>query len=296
MFDIMRYAIHDGPGIRTTVFFKGCPLQCLWCHNPESWKPLPELGFRQSRCIRCGRCAQICQNEAIELTEDGPVTEANRCASCGRCVDACLTAAREMIGWRAGVGQIMREVERDVIFYEQSGGGVTFSGGEPLMQPDFLLALLEQCRIKEIHTAVDTTCYAQPQILEAVGRKADMFLCDLKHMDEDAHRRLTGVDNSLILRNIRWLCDMGRPVIIRMPIIPGFNDDRQNIELTGRFAASLPGVCRIDILPFNRGGKEKSVRLMGGRQIIQARIPEQEGMNRIAETFRNFGLEVKIGG
>jgi pyruvate formate lyase activating enzyme len=201
-----------------------------------------------------------------------------------------------MIGWRAGVGQIMREVERDVIFYEQSGGGVTFSGGEPLMQPDFLLALLEQCRIKEIHTAVDTTCYAQPQILEAVGRKADMFLCDLKHMDEDAHRRLTGVDNSLILRNIRWLCDMGRPVIIRMPIIPGFNDDRQNIELTGRFAASLPGVCRIDILPFNRGGKEKSVRLMGGRQIIQARIPEQEGMNRIAETFRNFGLEVKIGG
>jgi pyruvate formate lyase activating enzyme len=296
IFDIQKYAIHDGPGIRTTVFFKGCPLQCKWCHNPESWRPLPELGFRKSRCIRCGQCVTVCPNQAITFTENGPITDAGKCRLCGECVSACVTGAREIIGWHVTVSEVIRELEKDIVFYDESAGGVTFSGGEPLMQADFLLALLEECRNREIHTAVDTTCYAEPALIEKVAEKADLFLCDLKHMDKDAHKRLTGVDNSLILRNIEWLSNAGKEIIIRIPIIPRFNDDRRNIKMTGEFVASLRGVRRVDILPFNRGGKEKSARLLTDYGIVQAEPPDAEFMNSIADTFRGFGLEVKING
>jgi pyruvate formate lyase activating enzyme len=179
VFDIKKYAIHDGPGIRTTVFFKGCPLQCQWCHNPESWRESSELGFRRGRCIRCGQCVEVCKEQAILLTEDGPVTNVDKCKLCGECADACATGAREIIGQEMTVSQVMGEVEKDIIFYDQSDGGVTFSGGEPLMQPDFLLAILNQCRAHGIHTAVDTTCYAEPEVVQKIAEKTDLFLCDL---------------------------------------------------------------------------------------------------------------------
>ena len=194
------------------------------------------------------------------------------------------------------VGEVMDEVERDVIFYDQSGGGVTFSGGEPLMQPDFLLALLNQCRAMNIHTSVDTSCYAKPAIVESIAEKADLFLCDLKHMDNETHKRYTGVGNKLILDNIRLISQMGRKIVIRIPIIPGFNDETENIEATGKFAASLQGVGGIDILPFNRGGIEKSTRLTGEIKPMQIETPDQEQMNSIAQSLKKYLFEVNIGG
>jgi pyruvate formate lyase activating enzyme len=190
----------------------------------------------------------------------------------------------------------MAEVEQDVIFYDQSGGGVTFSGGEPLMQPDFLLVLLNQCRHQNIHTAVDTSCYTEPEILESIAKRADLFLCDIKHMDNEMHERFTSVGNNLILDNIRRISQAGKKIVIRIPIIPGFNDDPANIEATGNFAASLQGVGRIDILPFNRGGVEKSVRLTGEIKSMRIETPDEEQMSSIAENLSKYVFEVNIGG
>ncbi|MBC8470735.1 MAG: glycyl-radical enzyme activating protein [Planctomycetes bacterium] len=296
VFDVKKYAIHDGPGIRTTVFFKGCPLKCQWCHNPESWRAYAEHGFRKGRCVGCLQCVEACPEQAISIIDNRPVTEINKCSLCGRCVDVCMACAREIIGREMTLGEIMAEIEQDVIFYDESGGGVTISGGEPLMQPEFLLAVLNQCQRQRIHTTVDTSCYAEPKIVEMVGERADMFLCDIKHMDSEIHERFTGVGNNPILNNIRLLSEAGKEIIVRIPIIPGFNDEKANIEATGKFTASLPGVIRVDILPFNRGGKEKSTRLKAQSKHLQVETPNEEQMNSIAKSLSKYGFEVKIGG
>jgi pyruvate formate lyase activating enzyme len=296
IFDIKKYAIHDGPGIRTTVFFKGCPLQCQWCQNPESWRAHPEHSLRESRCTGCGQCVEACLQQAISLCEGKPVTDMDKCNLCSRCVDACVAGAREIVGREITVCEVMVEVEKDIVFYDQSGGGVTFSGGEPLMQPDFLLALLNQCREQQIHTTVDTSCYAEPGIVEKVGEKTELFLCDLKHMDNEMHKLFTGVENGLILDNIRSLSEAGKEIIIRIPVVPGFNDDQKNIEATGRFISSLQNVSRVDILPFNRGGLEKSTRLAGESELVHIETLRDGQMNTIAKNLGKYGLEVKIGG
>ncbi len=296
VFDIKKYAIHDGPGIRTTVFFKGCPLRCRWCHNPESWKVTPEPSFRQGRCLRCGRCETVCQGKAITFPDGYPVTDPDKCILCGDCTTECLAGAREIVGEQMTVAEVMTEITKDVIFYDQSGGGATFSGGEPLMQADFLLAVLNRCQALGIHTAVDTTCHAKGDLVQRVAQAADLFLCDIKHMDSQKHERYTGVPNDQILANLKMLAEAGKKLLVRIPVVPGFNDDAANIESTARFVQTLPTVGRIDILPYNRGGLEKSVRLAAGCDLMRAESPSDEHMAEIARTLRGYGFEVTIGG
>jgi pyruvate formate lyase activating enzyme len=230
------------------------------------------------------------------MDENVPATDIEKCRMCGQCVNACICGAREIIGKEMSVNEVMTEVEKDRVFYDQSGGGTTFSGGEPFMQPEFLMTLLDQCRTSGIHTAVDTTCYAEPDILRESAGKTDLFLCDIKHMDNRMHKDYTGVGNDLILNNIRELAKAGTKMVIRVPVIPGFNDDRKNVEMTAEFVKSLDNTGRIDILPYNRGGLEKSVRLSEDLDLMQAETPSDENMEIIADTYRKYGFEVKIGG
>lgn len=300
IFDLKRYAIHDGQGIRTTVFLKGCPLRCRWCHNPESWRPTPELSLRIRRCVRCGRCEQVCRHDAVTMVEGKSITDAAQCVLCGQCITECPAGAREIIGQRVSAGEVMAEIRKDIIFYDESGGGVTFSGGEPLMQPEFLLAILKMCRAEDIHTAVDTTCYGEPRLVRRVARVARLFLCDIKHMDSEKHEQYTGVRNEVILDNIKMLTEMGRRVRIRIPIVPGFNADRENIERTAEFVRSLRTVSRIDILPYNQGGADKSVRLPAGTvnfsSLMQTSPPDDDTMEQIATVLRGHGFKIRIGG
>jgi pyruvate formate lyase activating enzyme len=239
---------------------------------------------------------EICAQGAISFTESGPVADPGKCTLCGRCVTACPTGAWEMIGRKATAAEVMEEIRKDVLFYDQSGGGATFSGGEPLMQPDFLLALLEACRAEGIHTAVDTTCHAEAEVLQRVAQVADLFLCDIKHMNSELHRRETGIANGRILANLRMLAEAGKRIFIRIPIIPGFNSDRVNMEQTAQFIQSLQTVRRVDILPYNPGGLEKAVRLIGQIDLMAVRVPEDGTMAQIARILQGYGFEVKVGG
>ncbi|MBN1973332.1 MAG: glycyl-radical enzyme activating protein [Sedimentisphaerales bacterium] len=296
IFDIKRYAIHDGPGIRTTVFFKGCPLRCRWCHNPESWKNVPEHSLRYSRCTGCGRCAEVCPVNAISMADNRPLTDIEKCTLCGRCIDVCLAGAREIIGHLSTVSQVMAEVEKDRIFFDQSGGGVTFSGGEPLFQYDFLSALLDECKLCGIHSAVDTTCYASRDVIRTVAEKADMFLCDIKHMNPKIHKEYTGVDNSLILENIKFLAQAGAKIKIRIPVIPGFNDEDKNIEMTAQFVKSLQTIEQVDILPYNSGGMEKAARLTNDFEIVKKAAPDNGTMENIKKSLQKYDFKVTVGG
>lgn len=296
IFNIMRFSVSDGPGIRTTMFMKGCSLRCRWCHNPEAVASQPEIIYRQERCVRCGDCFGACPHSAIVPQDGYYVTVRQRCLQCGTCVEVCVSDAREIVGKEMTVAEAMQEIERDVIFYDESGGGVTFSGGEPLLQHQFLSELLKACKTKNIHTAIDTSGFADAEILQEISHHTDLFLYDLKVLDDAKHTEFTGVSNGLILQNLVRLVRWGKHVIVRVPIIPGFNDDPADITQLGRFVAGLRSIKEIQLLPFHHSGIAKYERL--GKEYTMPAVlpPSQQQLTEIAGQLSKYGITTRIGG
>ena len=261
-FNIQQFSTEDGPGIRTTVFMKGCPLRCVWCHNPEGLRPKPDLVWYDVRCIGARDCLRACPEDALHLTPDGMRIDRERCTVCGACAQACPAAALEVLGRTWTPDELLAEVLKDRVFYETSGGGVTFSGGEPMMQAAFLREVLPRCKEAGIHVALDTCGAASWAQYERILSFVDMTLLDIKMMDGEGHRLATGVDNSPILDNVRRIAAAGKPMWIRTPVIPGYTDDPDNIRAIGAFIReALPMVERWDLLAYTNLGKPKYHRL-----------------------------------
>jgi pyruvate formate lyase activating enzyme len=297
-FDIQRYSLHDGPGIRTTVFLKGCPLRCTWCHNPESWSRGPEVRLAADRCIGCARCEAACP---LGLARPGTLPEAVACTRCGRCVEACPTLARQLVGLSVSVADVFEVVERDRPFFVESGGGVTFSGGEPLAQPAFLLACLVEARSRGLRSAVDTSGFASSAVVRRVARWTDLFLYDIKTLDADLHRRVTGVPLRPIIDNLRLLDASGADIWLRVPLIPGINDDEPSLRAVGEFVRGLRS-RRLHLLPFHRLGTEKHARLgredpmLGLQSKLELQSTQPASVERAAALLAGYGLDVHIGG
>jgi pyruvate formate lyase activating enzyme len=288
IFDIQRFSIHDGPGIRTTVFLKGCPLTCAWCHNPEGQRAEPEIVVLEGLCLRCGACLAACPRG------EGDPDQA--CLFCGLCVEACPGGARRIYGRELAAEELLDEILRDRVFYEESGGGVTFSGGEPLHQAEFLLELLASCRERGLHTALDTCGYVEQTRLLAAGGLADLVLYDLKLMDEAAHLRLTGVSNGLILSNLRALAAIHRNIWIRLPIIPGINDEPGFLRSVAGLIGPLPGVRQVHLLPYHKTGAGKFDRLGRAYALPETDPPARGRLEELAAVLEKAGLPAKIGG
>lgn len=255
--DISRFSTHDGPGIRTTVFLKGCPLSCVWCHNPETISPTPEIGYVARKCIGCGECVRVCPQGAHRMENGAHVFERARCVACGACAEVCLGDALTFYGREMTAAEVLTIVLEDRTFYEQSGGGLTLSGGEPLLQADFCAELLGMAKRKGLHTAVDT-CGAGPwEAFEQVLPLTDLFLYDLKQTDPALHRKYTGADNALILQNLRRLSESGAAIEIRIPVIPGVNDDERFREEADALLSGLAGIRAVKRLPYNPYARSK---------------------------------------
>jgi pyruvate formate lyase activating enzyme len=297
IFDLKKFAIHDGPGIRSTVFFKGCPLHCRWCHNPEGMSPTPEVMVSAQRCLaECRACIKLCPQKALAKGKDGIVLDRDRCDGCGLCAAACPAEALQMAGRAVSVESVMGELAKDAVFYRDSGGGVTFSGGEPLVQIDFLQELLLAAKKQGWHTAVDTCGHAPFAVFAKIMPLVDLFLFDLKIMDPLKHKSFTGEGNGLILDNLTRLSRLTGSLAIRIPLVTGFNDSHGAMDRMADFCASLPRVHPVHLLPYHRGGSGKRKRLNQADPLPGARPPTAAGMQKIKEIFCRRKLVVTLGG
>lgn len=297
IFDVKGFSIHDGPGIRTTVFLKGCPLRCMWCDNPESQHIEPQIVFWEDRCIVCGACLEVCTRSAIVVDKQGRKSVLpSRCDFCGRCVDQCYANALEQVGRLVTIEEIMSLVEADALFYQQSKGGVTLSGGEPTVQAAFGQRILEESQERGIHTTMETCGYAPWKVWESLLPHLNLILYDVKETDPAKHRRYTGVSNDLILKNLRRIARAGKHVIVRRPVIPGYNDTSESILALARLVRELDGVDEVHLLPYHRLGESKYRQLdrdysMGDQPSLSSADVEE-----LRDILVSYDLVVNIGG
>jgi pyruvate formate lyase activating enzyme len=295
VFNIQRYSIQDGPGIRTTVFLKGCPLRCAWCSNPESQNPQPEIVHRDSLCNKCGRCVDICPAHAISLGDKGVFIDRQLCTNCGECVAVCAPGAIKVFGEKMSAREVFQLVKKDAEFYRNSGGGITVSGGEPLYQPAFVAALFKLCRDEGIDTCIETCGLASVKALEKVLPYTSLVLFDVKLTAPAAHRKWTGKSNETILRNLGLIVKKGTPLIIRVPLIPGINDSEEELRNIARLAGSLK-VGKVDLLPYHKFGMGKYQQLDRKYELEELTTQPDDDVQKARQLFESLGFECEVVG
>lgn len=295
VFNIQRFSVNDGPGVRTIVFLNGCPLRCKWCCNPESQELRPVVMFKEVNCVGCGNCNVVCPTGASGFAYPGKIDH-TKCIACGKCVDVCYHKALELSGRWMTVEDLMKELYKDRVVYRRSGGGITVSGGEALVQHTFLLELLKTCKSVGWHTAIETTGFAKKEVLDEIVPWLDLVMMDIKHIDPVIHKQFTGVDNTKILENAIYISKMAKEMIVRVPVIPGFNADKKNITGIAKFATYMHNIKQIHLLPYHDLGSNKYGMLGKDYTLSDVKTPEASTMEELKEIVESYGFQCKIGG
>lgn len=288
IFNIQKFSIHDGPGIRTVVFFKGCPLKCLWCANPESQKSRPQLSVIKSNCMKCGACMEVCPQNAITMEKDGANIDRDLCDDCGLCASECYSRAIKSMGEEKSTKEVFDVINEDAVFYANSGGGYTLSGGEPLFYADFCLELTNLCTQAGFHGAIETSGYGDTEKFKELCGKLDVIFFDVKHMDPEKHKELTGVSNDLILSNLKEIQSTSKEVIIRTPLIPGINDDMENIEATAKLCLDLEKVSTWELLPYHKLGEHKYMSLGENYELEEVLPPKKDEIAKYVDAANSI--------